>query len=205
MVIPLTSAVDERGFSRLKLIKSDLRTCLGDDLLDWLVLITLEGPDVRDHDAVRALCLRAMQNWHQLKQRAPSRGNPGETRTRSTEQADADAQPTLLETLTSANETPFQSPAFSAQGPQFSAKLCSRPASCRPTSKASRSTTSSTNIVGLVPRQNSRRARQDRQERRLLGPRRCEPTMAHALSFADYGENWVAVHSRATDSEACAR
>lgn len=77
------------------------------------------GWSTRDHGAVRALCLRALQSWRQLKQRVPSRGNPGETRKRK---ADADKPPALLEALSSAKETPILSPASSVQGPQFSPK-----------------------------------------------------------------------------------
>ncbi len=78
MDIQLTSAVNKRGFARLKLIRYDLRARLCDDLLDWFVLIMIEGPDVcDDHDAVRAKAVRArnMIERHQLKQRVPSRGN----------------------------------------------------------------------------------------------------------------------------------
>jgi hypothetical protein len=119
MVMQLTSAVNERGFSRLKLIKSDLRTCLNDDLLDWLMMITIEGPDVRDHEAVRALCLRAMRSWLQLKQRVPSRGNPGAKRKRVS--AQDDGEESLLDILASTNETALGS-APSTQAAQFSLK-----------------------------------------------------------------------------------
>lgn len=118
LVMQLTSAVNERGFSRLKNIKSDLRTCLGDDLLDWLMLITIEGPELKDRDAVRALCLRAMRSWLQLKKRVPSRGNPGATRERK-KAASADGE-TLLDMLASKNETPLGSAASAARQAQKS-------------------------------------------------------------------------------------
>jgi hypothetical protein len=116
LVIQLTSAVNERGFSRLKNIKSELSTCFGEDLLDWLMLITIEGPALKDREAVRALCLCALRSWLQLKQRVPSRGNPGATRKRK--KADSGDGQTLIEELASTNEMPFGSAAAAAQGEQ---------------------------------------------------------------------------------------
>jgi hypothetical protein len=116
LVIQLTSAVNERCFSRLKNIKSELSTCLGDDLLDWLMLITIEVPALKDKEAVRALCLCAMRSWLQLKQHVPSRGNPGATRKRK--KADSGDGQTLIEKLASTNELPFGSAAAAAQGAQ---------------------------------------------------------------------------------------
>jgi hypothetical protein len=68
--------VNERGFSRFKNIKSELSTCLGEDLLDWLMLITIEGPALKDRRpyalsvsaqwelaAAQAACPVARQSW----------------------------------------------------------------------------------------------------------------------------------------------
>jgi hypothetical protein len=133
LVIQLTSAVNKRGFSRLKNIKSELSMCLGDDLLDWLMLITIEGPGLKDKDAVRALCLCAMRSWLQLKQRVPSRGNPGATRKRK--KADSGDGQTLIEDLASTNEMPFGAAAAAAQGAQQmspSQRLWSQRETCLP-------------------------------------------------------------------------
>ena len=61
LVIQLASACNERGFSRLKLIKNDLRTSMHNDLLDWLLLLSIEGPALSETEAVRSLCERALQ------------------------------------------------------------------------------------------------------------------------------------------------
>jgi hypothetical protein len=100
----------------IKNIKSELSTCLGDDLLAWLMLFTLEGSALKDKEAVRALCLCAMRSWLQLKQRVPSHGNPGATRKRK--KADSGDGQTLIEELASTNEMPFGSAAAAAQGAQ---------------------------------------------------------------------------------------
>jgi hypothetical protein len=117
-------------------IKSELSTCLGDDLLDCLMLITIEVPALKDKEAVRALCVCAMRSWLQLKQRVPSRGNPGATRKRK--KADSGDGQTLIEKLASTNEMPFGSAAAASQGAANvpEASVCGR--SGRPVSRSQR-------------------------------------------------------------------
>ena len=103
LVFQLSSAVNERGFSRLKLIKTYLRNRMSDELLDWLMLISIEGPELDNKEAVDNLCERALIRWRALKQRVPQRGNPGHTRKR--QKTDEDEEP-LKEFLASANERP---------------------------------------------------------------------------------------------------
>jgi len=43
-VLPVGSATVERSFSHMKIIKTRLRSCLGDDTMEWLMITTIEGP-----------------------------------------------------------------------------------------------------------------------------------------------------------------
>ena len=43
-VLPVGSATVERSFSHMKIIKTRLRSCLGDDTMEWLMISTIEGP-----------------------------------------------------------------------------------------------------------------------------------------------------------------
>ncbi len=75
----------ERVFSQLKLIKNSRRTCLGENTLDQLLRINVEGPPLADWDATRALELW----WREKTQRvnhkdsgsAPRRPQEEETET----------------------------------------------------------------------------------------------------------------------------
>jgi hypothetical protein len=90
-----------------------------------------------------------MRSWLQLKQRVPSRGNPGATRKRK--KADSGDGQTLIEKLASTNEMPFGSAAAAARGAQQMSPEWSQRETCQPISKGSPSIMSSTNW--LVPRQ----------------------------------------------------
>ena len=104
LVLQLSSAVNERGFSRLKLIKTYLRAQMSNDLLDWLMLISIEaGAELSDKTAVDDICLRALIRWKALKQRVPQRGNPGQTRKRQ-KTAGASQVESAAEFLASVNE-----------------------------------------------------------------------------------------------------
>ena len=102
LVLQLSSAVNERGFSRLKLIKTYLRARMSNDLLDWLMLISIEGAKLSDKTAVDDICLRALIRWKALKQRVPQRGNPGQTRKR--QKTGASQVESAAEFLASVNE-----------------------------------------------------------------------------------------------------
>ena len=45
-VLPVGSTTVERSFSRMKIIKTRLRNRMGDDTLESLMLIAMEGPDM---------------------------------------------------------------------------------------------------------------------------------------------------------------
>ena len=42
--LPVGSATVERSFSQMKLIKTRLRSTMGEDTLEWLMLTAMEGP-----------------------------------------------------------------------------------------------------------------------------------------------------------------
>ena len=51
LVLPVSSAVCERGFSSQKRIKSDARASLHTDTVEDLIRISVEGPSLEDFDA----------------------------------------------------------------------------------------------------------------------------------------------------------
>ena len=53
--LPLCNAQLERCFSGLKIIKTNRRSCLGEDRLENLLRIQLEGPQLNDWDAGRSV------------------------------------------------------------------------------------------------------------------------------------------------------
>ena len=55
LILPLSTACYERGFSLMGKIKSDWRSCLSVDILDCLIRVTAEGPPVSDFDPLPAL------------------------------------------------------------------------------------------------------------------------------------------------------
>lgn len=60
--IPVSNAWPERGASKVKLIKTDLRNKLKNDMLDGLLQITINGPDACSDQADK-LVEKAVQNW----------------------------------------------------------------------------------------------------------------------------------------------
>jgi len=50
LVFPISNAKVERGFSSMRRIKTDWRSSLGEDTLDNLMRITIEGPPLKDFD-----------------------------------------------------------------------------------------------------------------------------------------------------------
>ncbi len=55
LVLPMCTANCERGFSAVKRIKTDWRATLSTSMLDLLLLVSLEGPNLDDYNALRAL------------------------------------------------------------------------------------------------------------------------------------------------------
>ena len=55
LILPLSTACCERGFSLMEKIKSDWRSCLSVDILDCLIRVTAEGPPVSEFDPLPAL------------------------------------------------------------------------------------------------------------------------------------------------------
>ena len=58
LVLPMSTAVCERGFSTLKRVKMDWRSNLAPSMLNMLMFMCIEGPDSSDYDAARA-----MERW----------------------------------------------------------------------------------------------------------------------------------------------
>ena len=50
LILPLSTACCERGFSVMGKIKSDWRSCLSVEVLDCLMRIRIEGPSVAEFD-----------------------------------------------------------------------------------------------------------------------------------------------------------
>ena len=55
IVLPMSTAVVERGFSAMKRIKSDWRANLKPPQLSKLMFISIQGPSVGDYDATPAI------------------------------------------------------------------------------------------------------------------------------------------------------
>jgi len=51
----LSNATVERGFSKMNLIKTDLRNCISDFHLDCLMMISLNGPEIEHYFAEKAI------------------------------------------------------------------------------------------------------------------------------------------------------
>ncbi|KAL7390330.1 hypothetical protein ABVT39_019076 [Epinephelus coioides] len=65
LVLPLSTAACERGFSAMKRVKTDWRSNLSVDMLWKLLYINIERPAVADFNAKRVL-----QRWLSAGQRA---------------------------------------------------------------------------------------------------------------------------------------
>ena len=59
----------ERVFSQLKLIKSSRRTCIGEDTLDYLIRVNVEGPPLSQWDASVALELWSKEKARRVNQK----------------------------------------------------------------------------------------------------------------------------------------
>ncbi|KAG1676292.1 Zinc finger protein 862 [Nymphon striatum] len=57
LVLPLNTACCERGFSQMKIIKSDWRSSLTPKTLDSLMRIVIDGPDIDTFDPSRSVQL----------------------------------------------------------------------------------------------------------------------------------------------------
>ena len=64
-IIPLTTATVERSFSTLKLVKTNLRNRLKENMLDWCMRIGIEGPDSLSEEDISAI----IQIWKGKKTR----------------------------------------------------------------------------------------------------------------------------------------
>jgi hypothetical protein len=67
LALPATSVEAERGFSQMKLVKTDWRSCLNDKHLSDLLLVLLEAPDIDQFDPTPAMHL-----WMQGGHRRPT-------------------------------------------------------------------------------------------------------------------------------------
>ena len=65
LVLPVTTATVERTFSDMKLVKTRIRSRLGEETLDYTMRICIEGPDkLSDEDLDAIIC-----HWKQQKTR----------------------------------------------------------------------------------------------------------------------------------------
>ena len=65
LILPLATATVERGFSAMKRVKNDWRSCLDKDILNMLLRITVNGCSFDVYDPQRAI-----QHWWISGQRA---------------------------------------------------------------------------------------------------------------------------------------
>ena len=68
-VIPPHTADCERDFSRVKLIKTDIRNRMGEDTLDCLLRISVEGPPLEEYPFVKAVRIWANKKERRYKVR----------------------------------------------------------------------------------------------------------------------------------------
>ena len=64
-VLPVTTATVERSFSSMKLIKTRLRSRMGEKTLDHAMRICIEGPDRLSDDTLESV----VDNYKEVKQR----------------------------------------------------------------------------------------------------------------------------------------
>ena len=70
LTLPATSTACERGFSHMKLIKTDIRSSLSENTLSNSILIKLHSPTIGEFDPTPAI-----EHWLRQKERRP--GNSG--------------------------------------------------------------------------------------------------------------------------------
>jgi hypothetical protein len=80
LVLWLNTAECERGFSFRTLIKSRQRASMGSTLLDILMRISLNGPEIDDSVAVTELLGASMQRFKEFRNRCPNRSGAGVAR-----------------------------------------------------------------------------------------------------------------------------
>ncbi|CAB4013808.1 zinc finger 862-like, partial [Paramuricea clavata] len=68
LVLPVSNAWPERGASKLKLVKSRLRSCLKNDLLNSLLQISINGPDLFSKEC-DDIITAAVKLWMKTKKR----------------------------------------------------------------------------------------------------------------------------------------
>ena len=64
LVLPVSTADCERGFSKQNLVKTCLRNSMGTKTLDNLMRISIDGPELKDFEFKRAFL-----NWAKQKSR----------------------------------------------------------------------------------------------------------------------------------------
>ena len=69
MSIPVSNAWPERGASAVKRIKTRLRSSLKNDMLQALLQISINGPQVNDQEATGSIIEQAVDLWEISKQR----------------------------------------------------------------------------------------------------------------------------------------
>ena len=63
MVLPVTTATVERSFSDMKLIKTRLRSRLGEEILNHTMRISIDGPDKLNSEDLDSI----IQYWKEKK------------------------------------------------------------------------------------------------------------------------------------------
>ena len=77
LVLVLATVVCERGFSGMNYVKSKLRNNLASRMLDALLMIYFNGPDMVDAAAIDEIVDKAYVLWKCLAVRMPQRSHPG--------------------------------------------------------------------------------------------------------------------------------
>ena len=65
VVLPVTTATVERTFSDMKMVKTRLRSRLGEDTLDYALRICIEGPETLDDETLECI----ISHWKDQKKR----------------------------------------------------------------------------------------------------------------------------------------
>jgi hypothetical protein len=68
LMIPVSNAWPEKGASKVKIIKTDLRNRLKNDMLEGLMHLTVNGPDICT-DQYDDLITSSIKNWLKTKSR----------------------------------------------------------------------------------------------------------------------------------------
>ena len=77
LILWLQTATCERGFSLRTLIKTRNRSSMGNTLLDILMMISSNGPDLQDEKVISDLCGESIQLFKAHLQRFPNRSSAG--------------------------------------------------------------------------------------------------------------------------------